>query len=187
MARSQEPPLRTFRRAERRIDNLKVPEQQCTTDPLFITGKPRKPRRRGTARLFVLGGAFVTSAAASAGIATPIHAAEVRWTGGISDTAQAQDSRTISFAIPAAPLADVLAAFEQLTRIKVVLTNRAIAGIQSPGVTGTFMVQQALNEILSGTSVAFSFTAADAVTLDLRAPGEFIAVTGERPGPIRLA
>jgi catecholate siderophore receptor len=42
-------------------------------------------------------------------------------------------------------------------------------------------VRQALQELLAGTSVAFTLTARNVVTLALRAPGEFISVTGEGP------
>ena len=80
-----------------------------------------------------------------------------------------------------APLGDVLVEFERVTQVKVVLADSGIATIQSPGVVGTFTVRQALQEVLSGTSVAFTFTSRNAVTLDLRAPGEFISVTGEGP------
>ena len=146
------------------------------------TDKRRKPRRRGTARLFVLGAAFAASAAAPGRLATPALAAEMRWSAvDAKDAAQVQDAQPVRFAIQPAPLADVLAAFEQLTQVKVILTDNAIAGIQSPGVVGTFTVRQALQELLAGTSVAFTFTARNAVTLDLRAPGEFISVTGEGP------
>ncbi|MET0214822.1 MAG: TonB-dependent siderophore receptor, partial [Vicinamibacterales bacterium] len=69
----------------------------------------------------------------------------------------------------------------RVTQVKVVLTDSGIATIQSPGVVGTFTVRQALQEVLSGTSVAFTFTSQNVVTLELRAPGEFIAVTGEGP------
>ena len=148
------------------------------------TIKRRKPRRRGTARLFVLGTAFVASTAAQGQLATRVHA-ETHITNtskaADKDGAEGQDTQPLLFAIAAGPLADVLVAFEQLTKIKVVLTNDAIAMIQSPGVAGTLTARQALHELLVGTSVAFTFTARNVATLDLRAPGEFIAVTGEGP------
>jgi catecholate siderophore receptor len=151
-------------------------------------------RKRGTARLFVLSAAFAASTAASGTVAAPVYAAERRVTAaGADDTPEAQSTEQFRFAIPPAPLGDVLAEFERLTRVTVVLTDSGIATIQSPGVVGTFTVGRALQELLSGTSVAFTFTARTAVTLDLRAPGEFISVTGEGPavtsprftGPLR--
>ena len=142
----------------------------------------RRQRRRGTARLFVLGAAFLASTATQSRAAVPVQAAQVSSSTDANRAAQSPDSRSLRFDIAAAPLADVLAAFEQLTRITVFLTNNAIADIQSPGVVGTLTANEALQQLLSGTSVAFSFTARDAVTLELRAAGEFVAVSADRPG-----
>jgi catecholate siderophore receptor len=139
----------------------------------------RKPRKRGTARLFVLTAAFAASAA-SGEVVTPLHAAETRWAAvGTTGASEEQDTRQLRFAIQAAPLGDVLAEFERIAQVKVVLADSGIATIQSPGVVGAFTARQALQELLSGTSVAFTFTARNAVMLDLRAPGEFISVRGE--------
>ncbi len=142
----------------------------------------RKPRRRGTARLFALSAAFAASSAASPDGVASVHAAEMRWAVvGTETPAEAQDTQQIRFAIQPAPLGDVLSAFEQLTQVSVVLADPAIAMVQSPGVIGMYTVRQALQELLSGTSVAFTFTARNAVALELRAAGEFISVTGEGP------
>jgi catecholate siderophore receptor len=142
----------------------------------------QKPRKRGTARLYVLSAAFAASTAASGNLVAPLHAAEMRRPAvGTTKTPEAQDTQELSFAIQPAPLGDVLAEFERVTQVRVVLADSGIATIQSPGVVGTFTVRQALQEVLSGTSVAFTFTSRNAVTLDLRAPGEFISVTGEGP------
>src|SRR5688572_14690437 len=144
----------------------------------------RKPRRRGTARLFVLSAALAAATAGTVTTAT-LHAAGPRVANGmpanVTEDEDAQDGQTLRFTIPAGPLADVVAAFERLTQVKVVLTNSAIAMIQSPGVTGTLTIRQALGELLAGTSVAFTFTGRNAVNLELRAGGEFVAVTGEGP------
>ena len=144
--------------------------------------RKRKPRPRGTARLFVLGAALAASTVGTR--ATTVHAFDRSAHARPLDVdggAQTQDSQPQRFAIPAGPLAEVLATFERQTQVKVVLTNDGIAGIQSPGVAGMFTVRQALGELLAGTSVAFTFTGRNAVNLELRAAGEFVAVTGEGP------
>jgi catecholate siderophore receptor len=146
------------------------------------TVRRRKPRRRGTARLFVLSAAFAASATASGKVVPPLYATELGWAAaGTANGPEAQDAQQLPFAIQPAPLGDVLAEFERITAVQVVLTDSGIATIQSPGVVGRLTARQALQQLLSGTSVAFTFTAGNAVTLDLRAPGEFIAVTGEGP------
>jgi catecholate siderophore receptor len=143
----------------------------------------QKPRKRGTARLYVLTAAFAASTAASGHVVAPLYAAEMRRpaVGATKTPEEEQDTQELFFAIQAAPLGDVLVEFEHATQVKVVLADSGIATIQSPGVVGTFTVRQALQEVLSGTSVAFTFTSRNAVTLDLRAPGEFVSVTGEGP------
>lgn len=76
------------------------------------------------------------------------------------------------------PLGAVIAEFEQLTAITVTVALEAIRTIQSPGVTGTFTIEQALQQLLAGTSVAFHLTGPAAVTLDLRTVSESVEVTG---------
>ena len=150
--------------------------------PFKAIGRRQKPRKRGTARLYVLSAAFAATTAASGTVIAPLHAAEMRRPAvGTAKTPEAQDTQELSFAIQPAPLGDVLAEFERVAQVKVVLTDSGIATIQSPGVVGTFTVGQALQEVLSGTSVAFTFTSQNVVTLELRATGEFIAVTAEGP------
>jgi catecholate siderophore receptor len=139
----------------------------------------RKGRRRGTARLFVLGAAFAASATAGT-LHTPVYAAEKRPPAAGADAAAAQEAQ-LRFAINPAPLRDVLAEFERITQVKVALSDAGIGTIPSPGVIGSFTIRQALQQILSGTSVSFTFTAVNAVHLDLRAAGEFVSVTGTGP------
>ena len=143
----------------------------------------RKARRRGTARLFVLGAAFAASTATGGPLATRLHAAS-----GVTRATQSRGAATgqsalpIAFAIQPGPLASVLPAFEQMTRTRVVLSEPAIGTIQSPGAVGTMTRVQALEMLLMGTGVGYRFTAGDVVRLDVRGAGEFVAVTGERPG-----
>jgi catecholate siderophore receptor len=72
------------------------------------------------------------------------------------------------FDIPAGPLETVLEAFQTITGIKVQFSNDAMRSISSPGVTGIFTVEQALQQILTGTGLAYNFTGAKTVTLELR-------------------
>jgi PKHD-type hydroxylase C-terminal domain len=92
------------------------------------------------------------------------------------DTAQAPPLRR--FDLLPGPLGAVIAAFEQLTGVTVTVSLEAIRTIQSPGVTGTFTIEQALQQLLAGTSVAFHLTGPTAVTLDLRTVAESVEVTG---------
>ena len=145
--------------------------------PFIPIDKRRPRRRRGTARLFMLGAAMAVSNVTSG--TSPAYAADQR--AAVSDGRDAQDGQRLRFSIQAAPLADVLDAFEALAHVKVTLSDAGIGTIQSPGVVGEFTVKQALEQLLSGTSVAFTFTGRNAVALELRAAAEFVSVTGRGP------
>ena len=148
---------------------------------LTATDRGHRRRRRGSARLFVLSAAFAASTTAGSLVTSATAADRSASASRGAAAPEAQDARTLAFSIQAQPLGDVIATFEQIAGVRVVLKDQGIAMIQSPGVIGTFTVRQALQEMLSGTSVSFTFTARNAVTLDLRAPGEFVTVTGEGP------
>jgi hypothetical protein len=80
-------------------------------------------RRRGTARLFVLGAAFMASTAMGGKLAPRVYA---------QGTAAAASQAALRFDIPAGPLADVGRAFEALTGLTVSYTNESIRDLQSP-------------------------------------------------------
>jgi catecholate siderophore receptor len=176
----------------------------------------RRRRRRGTARLFVLGAAFISSTSASAATAQPSRSAAISPTSlngnavsgfsstplntnvvsGFSRTASAQRLRLqqasanavsaqqtpTQFTIGAGPLSDVLARFQQISGVKVVLALESLGAIQSPGVSGLFTVEQALQEIVVGTSLSFRFVAPGEALVDLEARSEAVRVTARLPG-----
>ena len=53
------------------------------------------------------------------------------------------------------------------TGLRVEVSHEAVRGIVSPGVTGLFTASQALQELLAGTGVTWSFTGGETVRLDL--------------------
>jgi catecholate siderophore receptor len=142
-----------------------------------VNTRIRRPwrRRRGTARLFVLGATFLASTGLAPLAVGTVHA-EVR-NAASSQASDRPVTPALTFSIPPAPLGDVLDAFQKSTQIKVVLADAAIAMIQSPGVVGSLQPRQALEALLMGTSVSYSFTAANVVSLQLRAAGEFVNVS----------
>ena len=135
----------------------------------------RQKRRRGTARVFVLSATFSAATSVSDMVATT-HAAQAN-----ASSSDRLAGPAVTFSINAGPIGDVIAAFEAATGIKVLLSLDAIAGIQSPGVTGLLAPERALEQLLVGTMVAFNRTAPSTVTLELRAAGESVSVTGSGP------
>lgn len=85
---------------------------------------------------------------------------------------------TYSFAIAADTLANVAAAFERITGVKVVFDDPALAAIGSAGVTGTLTASQAMERLLVGTSMSARFTPG-VVRLSVTAVREFVQVTSD--------
>ncbi len=132
----------------------------------------RGGRRRGTARLFVLGAAFAATAAGST--LSPVYAQS------LARASPAQTVRMVQFSIPAGPLDQVLTAFERVAGIRATLALDSLASIQSPGVSGTYTVEGALQQILMGTSVTFRLTSPTEAVLELR-QSESVEVSGSTP------
>ena len=74
---------------------------------------------------------------------------------------------TYRFDIPGGPLDDVVAAFRTVTGFRVTVPS-TLQAITSPGVTGVFTAEQALERLLSGTSVAFRLASTNAYVLEVR-------------------
>jgi catecholate siderophore receptor len=133
----------------------------------------RRSRRRGTARLFVLGAAFAASGlAATPAIVGAAPPAEQRTAA----------ERAIRFDIAAGSIEAAIADFQRLTGVAVTLADPGLGRIQSPGVSGVFTPDEALDRLLAGTSVRASRTA-QGVTLDVRGVEEFVAVSAAPPRP----
>jgi catecholate siderophore receptor len=124
-------------------------------------------RRRGTARLFVL-------AAFMASTSTTAFARQ-------SQTIASQDTRA-QYSIAPGPLADLLDRFQQASGVKVTLAMESLGAIQSPGVSGLYTVEQALQELVAGTSLSVRFTAPRVALLDIQAQSESVQVSARLPG-----
>lgn len=103
-----------------------------------------------------------------------------------------QDPPSRRFEIPAGPLQPALDQFAQVSGLRIRLADPAIGTLQSPGVSGLLTPEQALKQLLDGTSVGYRFTDADAVTLEIAGTTEFVEVTRPRssasaklPEPLR--
>jgi catecholate siderophore receptor len=129
----------------------------------------RHGRRRGTARLFVLGAAF---AAATSGSGTRAAHAQ---------TPALESAAAVTFDIQPGPVSDVIAAFQTATGTRVLLALDSIGQIQSPGVVGRMSPERALQTLLTGTSLAFRTTAPGQFELDVQAQSESVQVTAGLP------
>jgi iron complex outermembrane receptor protein len=77
----------------------------------------------------------------------------------------AQADRPRSFSIPPQPLASALERFADQAGVSFAYRTGDISTLNSPGVSGTLPPREALQQILSGTGVTFTFAGASTVTL----------------------
>ena len=140
--------------------------------------KSSSPRRRGTTRLFVLGAAFAAGTlGANSASATPAPAQQQ----GPAAAGEPQATRTMRFDIREGSLSDVLAQFEQITGLKIVLADPGLGVITSAGVVGTYSPMDALRRLLAGTSVGVRAVADGTLTLGVGGVSETVNVEGELP------
>jgi catecholate siderophore receptor len=109
--------------------------------------------------------------------------AETHLARALAAQAPSGDERRLRFDIDAAPLRIVLGEIERLSGLRIVVTNAAIADIQSPGVSGNFTPLEAITRALEGTSVTSRHTGPGSVSLEIRLASEAVDVTGVIPQP----
>jgi catecholate siderophore receptor len=80
------------------------------------------------------------------------------------------------FDIPAGTLKTALENFEKITGISFTLEKNDILEVPTPGVAGVFSAEQALQKILAGTGVSYTFKSAKAVLLEVHAEAAEVTV-----------
>ncbi len=83
---------------------------------------------------------------------------------------------THRFEIPPGVLGDVLDSFHGVTGLEITVANPGIRNVSSPGVSGVFTNEQALQHLLVGTGATYRFTGPTAVSLDLAAVQQSVTV-----------
>jgi catecholate siderophore receptor len=137
-----------------------------------LVDRPRR-RRRGTSRLFVLGAAFVASTSAG-GALSSAHAQEPN---AVPQSAGAPAPSTFRFSIPAGPIAMAIERFQALTGIRIDLADGSLRNLPAPGVRGMMTPRQALDRLLAGTGLGYTFTDPGVVRLGVRT-SETVEVAG---------
>lgn len=77
----------------------------------------------------------------------------------------------IAFNIPAQDLNGALLAFASRADLQIFYDVQRVRGLRSAPLVGNFTPQQALSQLLSGTGIAFRFTGANTVSLEIAASG----------------
>lgn len=78
--------------------------------------------------------------------------------------------------IPASSLKAVVSAFESVAGVKVTVSDEGLLSIGSPGVSGTFTVEQALQALLANTGLQYRFTSSRTVAIELKSATTSIEV-----------
>lgn len=135
------------------------------------TAKNRHNRRRGGRYWVVAMGTMGAIVAFTVGSSRAMTVAYAERDGDRLTIGKTADNEfiKIEFKIAAGRLEDVMAAFEKTAGVKVSVPDTAILNILSPGVVGSFTVDQALSLILKGTGVSYSTKDSKAFVLGLQA------------------
>jgi catecholate siderophore receptor len=89
---------------------------------------------------------------------------------------------TFRFDIPAGPLDAALAAFESLTGITISPPPHAtVQGLTSPGVSGTYTADQALQRLLGGTGLTYRLSGPKRYALEITPVSEMVEVRANAP------
>jgi catecholate siderophore receptor len=139
----------------------------------------RKARRKKLQQRALVS-AFVAGAALAP---RPAHGRELIELLRHSDTLQTVGRAAAAqrFDIPPGPLSSVLAALARQTGDAITLSDAAAGIISSPGVSGFFSVDRALEQALGGTSLSFRRTGLRALIVEFRVNTESVDVTGRAP------
>jgi catecholate siderophore receptor len=124
-------------------------------------------------------GALVAYGAFDSRVLVSAHACGLGDTAPVESVQRRAQGPTHRFDIAAGPLGEVLDAFKDVTGWEVVLKSDEMRNIASPGVAGVFSDEQALQRLLDGTGIAYRFTAADTVTLEVLGPSSSVTVTDD--------
>jgi catecholate siderophore receptor len=93
----------------------------------------------------------------------------------VAQTAGSQPVRR--FEIAAGSLDQALTVFSRETGISVTVSEEGMRSLSSPGVTGLYTPEQALQKLLAETGLSYEFTSADVVSLTLKAAPQSVDVT----------
>lgn len=90
---------------------------------------------------------------------------------------------THRFKVPSGRMQDILPSFERAAGIHVALASSALGDLQSPGVTGEYSTEEALQQLLAGTNVGYRFTSQGIALLNLASVSQTVTVHADPADP----
>jgi len=94
---------------------------------------------------------------------------------------QASSTSTDHYAIPPQPLYSALDALAEQAGLQLVYSAELVQALDSPGVTGDYTLEDALNRLLAGTGLAYRYTGPGTVTLQRPDPLETLVAEARKP------
>jgi catecholate siderophore receptor len=138
---------------------------------MFVRSRPAasRQRKKGRHRLFAISAYMMSAALADRPAAAAPQA----------QTSVARPAESIAFNIPAGQLDTVLKALagQAAFTLDLQIPSDTAAMMSSPGVSGTFSIDEAITRVLDGTSLTFRRTGST-VTIEVRQLRESVEVTG---------
>ena len=126
---------------------------------------------------WIVAGAFVATTVGK----TTLHAQTFSAASDVGRHFAADQTQSAArIVIPGGQLADVLDAFELATGVHVQIPEEAMKVVYSAG-SNALTKEDALRQILEGTSISFRFLGSDAAILEFRAAAESVDVTAIAP------
>lgn len=152
-----------------------------------IKAQKSKQRRNGSTRrgvrhwVVAVGtmGVLVAYTVGNSRAVTLAVAHGVRDTSAFLASQNQTQAQQLRFDIPPGTLETVLSAFEKVTGVRATMMNDDMRNISSPGVTGLYTAEQALQQLLKGTGISHRFTAPESVALEIQAQSESVEVREE--------
>ena len=164
-------PDENTQRSENSITLDRRGQEPTRTRDVKVRGKDHKRRQQGIWPVTYKWMAMGTLVAYTALGGQKIDVALAQGTQGPAMQGQPKGQAAVPtkrFDIPAQTLGDALDAFHAATEVEVTVANEGICNVQSPGVTGVYTNEQALERLLSGTGISYRFTTPKLVRLDVQ-------------------
>lgn len=100
---------------------------------------------------------------------------------GSASRGQVQALPVKRYDIPAADLSDVISEFEKVSGVHVEVADQRLLGVASPGISGVYTVDEALNKMLTNTGLSYSFRSTSTVVLQMSKQKTSIDVNATAP------
>jgi catecholate siderophore receptor len=93
-----------------------------------------------------------------------------------------QNTGVFRFDIAEGTVGEAVAAFQQVTGLRVTMGRAGLEALPAAGVRGEYTAERALQQILAGRGLTYRYTASDTVTVDLQTLSTAIDVSTSAPG-----